>query len=135
MGRSVLILLDTHVVVWLAQEYQRLSARAQAAIEKARDERRGIAVSDITLFEIALLASRGRVKFQPSVETALREVESRFVVLPVTANIARQAFELPASYPKDPADRIIGATAIIEDIPLITADQAILKSRAVPTIW
>jgi PIN domain nuclease of toxin-antitoxin system len=67
--------------------------------------------------------------------TFLSDVERRFVILPITANIALQAFALPASYPKDPVDRIIGATALIEDIPLITADREIRKSRAVPTIW
>jgi PIN domain nuclease of toxin-antitoxin system len=50
-------------------------------------------------------------------------------------NVAMQAFELPASYPNDPVDRIIGATALIEDIPLLTADREIRKSRAVPTLW
>jgi len=50
-------------------------------------------------------------------------------------NIALQAFELPAGYPNDPADRIIGATALIEDVPLVTADREIHKSRVVPTIW
>lgn len=68
-------------------------------------------------------------------EAFLSEVEHRFVILPITASIALQALELPAGYPKDPADRIIGATALIEDIPLITADAQIRKSRAVPTIW
>jgi PIN domain nuclease of toxin-antitoxin system len=71
----------------------------------------------------------------PDPETVLREVERRFVVLPITAGIALQAFDLPASYPKDLADRIIGATALVEDIPLLTADREIRKSRAVPTIW
>jgi PIN domain nuclease of toxin-antitoxin system len=42
---------------------------------------------------------------------------------------------LPPSYPNDPADRVIGATALIEDLPLITADKEIRRSRAVPTIW
>ncbi len=65
----------------------------------------------------------------------MSEVERRFIVLPITGDIALQAFDLPASYPKDPADRIIGATALIEDIPLLTADREIRKSRAVPTIW
>ena len=46
-----------------------------------------------------------------------------------------QAFELPANFPKDPVDRLIAATALIEDIPLITADREIRKSGAVPTIW
>jgi PIN domain nuclease of toxin-antitoxin system len=135
VGRSLLILLDTHVVVWLAQEYQRISPKAQATIEEARKKDGGLAVSDITLFEIALLASRGRVNFKPDVETTLSEVERQFIVLPITANIALQAFELPASYPNDPVDRIIGATALIEDIPLLTADREIRKSGLVPTIW
>jgi PIN domain nuclease of toxin-antitoxin system len=85
--------------------------------------------------ELAWLAKCGQVRFVPDVETHLREFERRFVVLPITANIALQAFELPAGYPKDPADRIIGATALVEDIPLVTADREIRTSRAVPTIW
>lgn len=135
MGRPVLILLDTHVVVWLAQDYGRISPKAQASIEAARSKERGLAVSDITLFEISLLASRGRVDFKPDVETTLSEVERQFIVLPITASIALQAFELPAPYPNDPVDRIIGATALIEDLRLVTADRAIHKSGAVPTIW
>ena len=130
-----MILLDTHVVVWLAQDYQRISPKAQATIEEAREKNGGIAVSAMTLFEIALLASRSRIRFVPDVETVLSEVERRFIVLPLTGNISLQAFELPAAYPNDPVDRIIGATALIEDIPLITADAQIRKSRAVPTIW
>jgi PIN domain nuclease of toxin-antitoxin system len=130
-----LILLDTHVVIWLAQDYQRISPKAHAAIEQARQKQRGVAVCDITLFEIALLASRGRVNFRPDVETTLSEVERQFIVLPMTANIALQAFELPTNYPNDPVDRIIGATALIEDLPLLTADREIRRSNVVPTIW
>ena len=130
-----MILLDTHVVIWLAQNYQRISPKAHTTIADVREKEGGIAVSDITLFEIALLASRGRVNFKPDVETTLSEVERQFIVLPITANIALQAFELPASYPNDPVDRIIGATALLEDIPLLTADREIRKSRAILTIW
>ena len=130
-----MILLDTHVVIWLAQDYRRISPKALATIEQARRKERGLAVSDITLFEIALLAGGGRVTFKPDVETTLSEVERQFVVLPITANIALQAYELPAGYPNDPVDRIIGATALIEDLPLVTADAQIRKSRAVPTVW
>ncbi|MGH9494367.1 MAG: type II toxin-antitoxin system VapC family toxin [Candidatus Sulfotelmatobacter sp.] len=135
MGRSPLILLDTHVVIWLAQDYQRISPAAQAAITKARGKGPGMAVSGITLLEIARLASHKRINLMPDLETFLRDVERRFVVLPITANIALQAFELPANYPKDPVDRVIGATALVEDLPLVTADREIRKSRAVPTIW
>jgi PIN domain nuclease of toxin-antitoxin system len=135
MGRSLLILLDTHVVIWLAQDYRQISTAAQKAIGKAREKDRGLAVSGITLVEIVRLSSRGRIHLIPSVETFLSEVEHRFIVLPITGNIALQAFGLPVGYPKDPVDRIIGATALVEDVLLVTADREIHKSRAVPTIW
>ena len=135
MGRSLLILLDTHAVIWLAQDYHRISKAAQAAIEDTRNKDGGLAVADITLVEIARLASHGRINLLPDVETVLSEVERRFVILPITSKIAVQAFALPANYPKDPVDRVIGATALIEDLPLITADREIRKSKAVPTIW
>jgi PIN domain nuclease of toxin-antitoxin system len=130
-----MILLDTHVVIWLAQDYKRISPTAQSKIEDARRKDRGLAISDITLLEIARLGSRGRINLIPDAETVLALVERRFIVLPITANIALQAYELPANYPKDPVDRIIGATALVEDIPLLTADRQIRKSRAVPTLW
>ena len=135
MGRSLLILLDTHVVIWLGQDYDRISAKAQAAIRDARKSQRGLAVSCISLLEIARLARHGQVSLTPDAETVLAEVENRFLVLPITRNIALQAYELPQRFPKDPADRIIGATALVEDIPLLTADNAIRRSRAVPVIW
>lgn len=135
MGRPLLILLDTHVVIWLAQDYERISCKAQAAIQDARKKERGLALSCITLLEIARLAAHGRVGMIPDAETVLREIEDRFIVLPITRNIALQAFELPENYPNDPVDRVLGATALSEDIPLITADRQIRNSRAVPTIW
>lgn len=135
MGRSVLILLDTHVVVWLASGDPRLSRQARLAIDEARQKIRGMAISGFTLFELSLLFRKKRFDLVVSAESFLSEVERRFIVLPITANIALQAFELPASYPNDPVDRIIGATALVEDIPLVTADGGIRRSRAVPTIW
>jgi len=90
-----LILLDTHVLIWLAQDYQRLSAAAHAAITEARKNQRGLAISSITLIETARLASHKRVNLAPDLETFLLDVEQRFIVLPITANIALQAFEFP----------------------------------------
>lgn len=135
MGRSLLILLDTHVAIWLSYDYGRISPKAQAAIKEAREKESGLKVSAITLVEIAMLSSYGRVRLTPDLETFLSEIEQRFLVLPITANTARQAFELPAGYPKDPVDRIIGATALVEDLPLLTADREIRRTRAIATIW
>lgn len=70
-----------------------------------------------------------------SPESFLFEVEQRFVVLPITGRICVSASTLPAGYPKDPADRIIGATALVEGLTLVTADEQIRKARAVPTVW
>jgi PIN domain nuclease of toxin-antitoxin system len=130
-----LTLLDTHVVLWLARDHRRISSKAREAIQKSRKKGSGLAISSITLLEIARLSSHGRIHLTPDLETFLSDVELRFTTLPITANIARQAFELPESYPKDPVDRVIGATALIHDLPLITADKEIRNSRAVLTIW
>ena len=68
-------------------------------------------------------------------EPFLVEIAHRFRVFPITPNIAMQAFELPEGYPNDPVDRIIGATALVEDIRLLTADREIREARAVPILW
>jgi len=130
-----LILLDTHVVVWLAFDPSRVSHKAKAAIDKARKNGAGLAICDITLLELTALVSRGRIRLDISLETFLREVEARFVVLPITGYACVLALGLRATYPKDPADRIIAATALTEGSPLITADGEIQRSKALPTIW
>ena len=135
MGRPLLILLDTHVVVWLSYDHGRISSNAHAAIKTARQKQRGLAISAMTLIEIARLSSQGHILITPDLETFLSDVEQRFVVFPINARIAMQTYDLPSSFPKDPVDRIIAATAVIEDIPLLTADRKIRASRAVPTIW
>jgi PIN domain nuclease of toxin-antitoxin system len=135
MGRLVLILLDTHVVIWLAEDQQRISSRARDAITSSREGVLGLAVSSMTLLELARLASQKRIELTPNLEDFLRDVERRFAVLPITGRICVQAFEFPVNYPKDPADRVIGATAVVEGLHLVTADQAIRQSKAVPTIW
>ena len=132
---SRLILLDTHVLIWLALDPRRISVRARAAIDEARQNGSGLGISDMTFLEVAQLAHRGRVAFPAGVEIFLSEVEQRFAVFPITAQISVHAFSLPASFPNDPGDRAIGATAVVQGLRLITADDQIRKSRAVPTVW
>lgn len=130
-----MILLDTHVVIWLAFQPDAISKKAKAAIDDARRTGQGLAISDITLLELAVLARKGRIHLNISLESFLQEVESRFVVLPMTGRACARAVELPASYPKDPADRMIGATALVEGLSLLTADRNIRRSKIVRTIW
>jgi PIN domain nuclease of toxin-antitoxin system len=128
------ILVDTRVVVWLALDQTHLSKNARAAIDDARQNGDGLAISDITLRELATLPSKGRIRLDISLESFLREVEARFI-LPISGRACVRALGLPATYPKDPADRIIGATALVEGLPLLTADRGIRRSRALHTIW
>jgi PIN domain nuclease of toxin-antitoxin system len=135
MGRSLLILLDTHVVIWLGLEPARVSKKARSAIDQAQKENTGLAISGITLLELTWLSGKNRINFVPSLEAFLTDVEVRFIVLPISGRICVRSSSLPQSYPKDPADRIIGATALVEGLTLLTADREIRNSRAVPTIW
>ena len=130
-----MILVDTHVVVWLAFHQDQLSKKARETINDARKNKEGLAISDITLLELAMLASRGRLHLNITIESFLGEVESRFVVLPISSAACARILELPAAYPKDPVDRIIGATALVEGLPLLTADREIRKFKLLRTIW
>ena len=130
-----MILVDTHVVVWLAFDQDQISRKARAAIDNARRNGDGLAISDITLLELATLASKGRIQLDISLESFLQEVEARFVALPISGRACVRAIGLPAAYPKDPADRIIGATALVEGLSLLTADREIRRSKTLQTIW
>jgi len=129
------ILVDSHVVVWLAFNPSLISRNARSAINGVRENGEGLAISDITLLELATLASKGRIRLDISLESFLKEIETRFTVLPISSRACVRALAFPASYPKDPADRIIGATALAEGMALITADREIRRSRALRTIW
>jgi PIN domain nuclease of toxin-antitoxin system len=135
VGQSEVILLDTHVVLWLAFDQGRISKKARTAIEAARGNSEGLAISDITLLEIATLERKRRITLRSTLENLLSDIESRFIVLPITAGLCVRAVGFPDSYPDDPADRVIGATALVEGIPLVTADEGIRRSKALPTIW
>jgi PIN domain nuclease of toxin-antitoxin system len=129
------ILLDTHIVLWLTSEPAKLSGKAELAIEEARRNAEGLAISAITLLELTTLVSKRRIVIDISLESLLEEVESRFAVLPITSRACARTQGLPSTYPKDPADRIIGATALVEGLALVTADRAIRNSKIIQTIW
>ena len=98
-------------------------------------KRRRLAISDITPVELATLANEGRIHLGISLEFFLQGVEARFVVQPISSRACVRAIGLPAAHPKDPADRGIGATALVEGPSLLTADREIRRSKALQPIW
>jgi PIN domain nuclease of toxin-antitoxin system len=128
------ILLDTHVLAWAVADPKRLSRAASQSIKRARGEQ-GIAISAITLWELAQLFGRRKIQGHGTVDSSLRLFIEGVIVQPITPEIAVLATEFPASYPGDPCDRIIGATARAGEMILITRDENIRKSPLIRTLW
>ena len=129
-----MIVLDTHVVIWLAEAPEFLSAAATKAIQSERQDGL-VAISDMTLLELARIISGGRVGVRTSLSAFLGEVERTFTILPVTGAIAERTMLFSPAYPRDPVDRVIGATALAHSCKLITKDDPIRKSGEVDCVW
>jgi PIN domain nuclease of toxin-antitoxin system len=125
------ILLDTHILIWLLIAPENLSQKAKKAIRAARKSG-PLALSAISLWEIAWLAENKRIDLDVSVDSFVKRCASFVQVLPITQEIAVRSVQFPKSYPKDPRDKIIGATAIVEGARLLTHDKLIVKSGLVP---
>ena len=128
-----MILLDTHVLVWAVEDSKRLSRMAASEIRRNR-RHGGLAVSAITLWELAWLLSRGRVQARGTIEAGIRLLLEDVTVLPITPEIAALATQFPDDYPHDPTDRLIGATARAEGLTLITRDEKIRRSPLLKTV-
>jgi PIN domain nuclease of toxin-antitoxin system len=87
-----------------------------------------LAISAISLWEIAWLVKHGRIETALGVDLFVKRCASYVEVLPITEAIAVRSVEFPKSYPADPQNRIIGATAAVEGRPLLTRDRLIVKS-------
>ncbi len=126
-----MILLDTHMLVWMLVAPEKLSSSAKMKILDAR--RNGpLFLSAISLWEIAWLVENRRVETELSTESFVAKCASYVQIMPITPQIAARSFAFPATYPSDPQDRIIGATAIMEGLRLLTRDKRIRQSRLVP---
>jgi PIN domain nuclease of toxin-antitoxin system len=94
-----------------------------------------LAVSAITLWELGLLVNRGRIQIHGTVKSSIRQLLEDVTIRPITDEIAALAVQFPDDYPRDPADRLIGATARAEGLTLITRDDHIRRSRLIKTVW
>jgi PIN domain nuclease of toxin-antitoxin system len=136
LGSFAVILLDTHVVLWAAMEPKRLSRAAESALRRARSGD-GLALASISLWEMASLFARRRIETYGTIEASVRQVLEAVgvIVKPITQEIAVLAVQFPESYPRDPTDRLIGATALAEGLALVTQDERIRSSPLLRTIW
>jgi len=126
-------ILDTHAWIWWVGEPARLGKGANRSLDAAKR----IGVPAICCLEVAALAARGRITLDRPPLAWMQEALAmpRVELMPLTPAVAIKAAGLPASFPGDPADRLIVATAIIEAATLVTRDERIRRAAIVETVW
>ena len=128
-------LLDTHVLIWWLNDRTRLSQRQRDVVEAATGDA-PVHVSDISLWEVAMLQSLGRIRLA----LPLREWLDKAVAPPlvrrqgISPAVAAEVASLPDSFHRDPADRILVATARVLGATLLTQDRRILDASLAPTL-
>jgi PIN domain nuclease of toxin-antitoxin system len=131
-----MIIIDTHVWLWLLHDPSQLSDAAREQID-IKEVQNGILVSAISVWEIAVKSSLGKLALPLPIEDwyALAKSHSGIVIEPLNPEDAIDSTQLPGDFHKDPADRIIVAMARRYNVPLTTCDNNILRYPHVKTIW
>ena len=131
-----MIVVDTHILIWDALQPEKLSLPAKEAIAEA-NQGEGLLICDISLWEIGMLIAKGRIQVEVDTQTFLHLLlqANKTAVFPITPEIATLSVQLPPEINKDPADRLIAATALNQNLPLLTADQNLRASKRLNTIW
>lgn len=129
-----MILLDTHVLLWWALDPDRLSAAAAASLQAM--ERRGGFASAISIWELGVKVQRGKLELGLSIAEFTRRIQKSGIIelLPVNTATWLRSLELAWDH-RDPADRVIVATAILQDLPLVTADTEIHRFDGISCVW
>ncbi|UCE51838.1 MAG: type II toxin-antitoxin system VapC family toxin [Desulfobacterales bacterium] len=130
-----MIVLDTHVWWWAISEPAQLSRKARQLITKMPPEQRAIA--SISIWEFAMMVTRGHIELTISPDEWLDYAINKtgLTLLELNSKIALESCNLPGNFHKDPADRIIVATARVSRSQLITKDQKIIEYPHVTTVW
>ena len=128
-------LLDTHVLVWWLADPQRLSKKQRRVLERVGPDE-PVHVSDISLWEIAMLHALGRIRLELPVRDWLERATSPPLVqrIGISPAIAAEVAALPRSFHRDPADRIIVSTARVHGATLLTCDRRIIDAALVATV-
>ena len=132
-SRFVSFLLDTHVWIWTQESPDHLGRKARKAIEATTEQ---VCVATISTVEIARLVSMGTIALKGDlrrwIAAAIDSIEGRTIELDHV--VAMEAYRLPGKFHKDPADRLLVATARVHDLTFVTADERILAYRGVRTL-
>jgi PIN domain nuclease of toxin-antitoxin system len=131
-----MIVVDTCAILWDALDSAKLSAGAKRALDKA-SESHTLLISDISLWEIAMLIRKKRVEVEETPANFLRLVlrARNYQIVGISPEIADLSVNLDARINGDPADRLIVATSLIKQAALITADGNLISAGIVETIW
>ena len=131
-----MIVADTHVIIWDALKPEMISKNAKNAIANA-NKKDGIIFCEISLWEIAMLLQKGRIIIDIGYQAFIKLVldANKYILKGISPEIAELSTRLFPGTNKDPVDRIISATAIVENAELVTVDKALRRSRKVLTIW
>ena len=129
------LIIDTHILIWDQLDPKRVSKKARKALDLAEKNHK-IILCEISLWEISILMKKGRLVMDMSYLEFIEEVlqTKNYHLQGMNAEIAFLGSEIDKDT-KDPADRIIAATSIVLGLPLISADQFMLKSTEIKTIW
>ena len=129
-----MIVLDTCTIIWDALESSKLSPLATKAVKHSSNE---LIICDISFWEISMLIKRKRLEVDETASGFIRLIlQSRnFHIQEITAEIAELSVNLGPEINNDPADRLIAATSILGNAPIITADQSLRDATLPETIW
>jgi PIN domain nuclease of toxin-antitoxin system len=129
-----MVLLDTHTLLWWALDPDKLSRTAARALADA--EKRGGYASSISIWELGVKAQRGKLELPIPIDKLAHRIDAHSAIelLPVDTSIWLRSLSLAWDH-RDPADRVIVATALARGVPVLTKDEAISSFGGVRTIW
>ncbi len=128
--------MDTCAIVWDALEPGKLSAKAKKAIQKA-DSNNELLMCDISIWEISMLVKRKRIKVDETPANLVKLILSsrNYTLVNISPEIAELSVNLDDEINSDPADRLIAATSILKQAPVVTADINLRNARILETVW